>query len=150
MRAGLISYEQQWDQVVSIILMIKPVCAVHCQKEISTRSCGVRKKLGGGANQCTVHHTGPTFDFPQSSNAQANIIWAIETQMSSVCVCVWWGGEVNSGLARGALFLVLFPSVSFPFFLPIFPPIPLVLPFYLFLSPSLCLQCATQDLSTCL
>lgn len=117
MRAGLISYEQQWDQVVSIILMIKPVCAVHCQKEISTRPLWGKKKLGGGANQCTLHHTGPTFDFLQSSYVQANIIWAMETQMSSVCVCVWWGG--GSKLRPGTWSFV---SSPLPFrLIPFFP-----------------------------
>lgn len=46
--------------------------------------CGVRKKLGGGTNQCSIHHTSLTFDFLQSFHVQASIIWIVETQMSSV------------------------------------------------------------------
>lgn len=68
-----------------IILLIKPICAVHCQEEISATSLwGKKKKLQCGTNQCSIHHTGLTFDFLQSFLVQANIIWVIETQMSTV------------------------------------------------------------------
>lgn len=81
--AGLISSEQRWGHLVTIILLIKPVCAGHCQEEISAMSLWGKRKLGGGTKQCSIH-TGLTFDFLQSFHVQPNIIWVRETQMSSV------------------------------------------------------------------
>lgn len=137
MRAGLISSEQQWGQVVTILLLIKPVCAVHCQEEISARSLWGKKKLGGGNNQCSIY-TGLTFDFLQSFHVQANIIWVIEAQMSSV------SSENSQGLDPGGkprpatwCFFSISPSLlpHSPLFLPVSPVISLVLPFYLSSHP---------------
>ena len=45
---------------------------------------GNKRKLWGGNDQSDIHHTSSTFDFMQSFHVQANIIWVMEIQMSSI------------------------------------------------------------------
>lgn len=58
----------------------------HCRR-MKTEMPGLsgrKRYLWGGNDQSDIHHTSPAFDFMQSFHVQANIIWVMETQMSSI------------------------------------------------------------------
>lgn len=50
----------------------------------NARPLWYKRKLWGGNDQSDIHHTSPTFDFLQSFHVQANIIWVMEIQMSTI------------------------------------------------------------------
>lgn len=90
------------DLFWAIILLIIPVCAVHCQEEIS--ACEVRQKLRGGTNQCSIHYTGLTFDLLQTEHYLGHRDTNVVCPMRIVVI---WAQGINLGLPRGALLLFL-------------------------------------------
>lgn len=59
--------------------------------------CGNKRKLRGGKDQSDIQHTFVTFDFLQSFYVQANIIWVVEIQMSSISAWRYCSRDLGPG-----------------------------------------------------